>query len=199
MPIRKLYLATVPFLAFLPSQALAHPGHGDLGLFQGLMHPIGGLDHVLAMVLVGIFAFQRGGRATWLLPASFIAAMAVGGAIGMAGFQLPLVEFGIGLSIVVLGAVVAFGFAAPISVAMALVAAFAIFHGHAHGAEMPDTVGGIAYGAGFMAATALLYAVGVGIGSMIGRSTNSGQPAIAKLLGGAAAMVGVVGLLGGVA
>ena len=133
------------------------------------MHPLSGLDHQLAMILVGIFAYQLGGRALWLVPLAFIAMMAVGGFLGVTATPVPFVEIGIALSVVVLGAIVAFGIKAPVAMAMGLVGLFAIFHGHAHGTEMPMDVSGAAYGAGFMLATALLHAVGVGMGMLVGR------------------------------
>jgi urease accessory protein len=119
-----------------PSLALAHPGHGDgLGLAHGVMHPLSGLDHVLAMVAVGVVAAQLGGRAIWALPLAFIGMMAVGGALGMAGFAIPYVEGGIALSIVALGAAIALNLRLPVVAAAAAVGLFAIFHGHAHGAS----------------------------------------------------------------
>jgi urease accessory protein len=126
--------------------AFAHTGVGDTaGFVHGFIHPIGGLDHVLAMVAVGLFAALLGGRALWLVPFSFVSMMAVGGALGMGGVALPFAEFGIGLSVVAFGVAVAFRLHMPIAVAMALVGFFAVFHGHAHGAEMPDTASGFEY------------------------------------------------------
>ncbi|MFD1332459.1 HupE/UreJ family protein, partial [Methylopila musalis] len=141
-----LRAAVVAAAALAPSLALAHPGHGDaFGFAAGVGHPVGGLDHVLAMVLAGVFAYQLGGKAIWAVPAAFLGVMAVGGALGMAGVALPFVETGIALSIVVLGAAVALGVKAPVAAAMALVGVFAVFHGFAHGAEAPDTAAGAAY------------------------------------------------------
>jgi urease accessory protein len=165
----KLLLALT--LAVTPSLAFAHLGIGDTdGIAHGFMHPVTGIDHVLAMVAVGLFAAQLGGRALWLVPLTFVAMMACGGAVGMAGLQLPYVEIGIGLSVVVLGGLVATGLNPPLAIAMALVGFFAIFHGHAHGAEMPDTASGFAYAGGFIVATALLHATGIGFGMVIGRT-----------------------------
>jgi urease accessory protein len=131
--------------------AFAHTGVGDTaGFVHGFIHPIGGLDHVLAMVAVGLFAALLGGRALWLVPFSFVSMMAVGGALGMGGVALPFAEFGIGLSVVAFGVAVAFRLHMPIAVAMALAGFFAVFHGHAHGAEMPDTASGFEYAAGFL-------------------------------------------------
>ncbi len=132
-------------------------------------HPLGGLDHILAMVTVGIFAWQLGGRALWLVPASFVAAMMLGGALAIAGVPVPMVETGIAASVIVLGATVALGIKAPVAIAMGLVGLFAIFHGHAHGSEMPLDAGAGTYAAGFMLATALLHMAGIALGAMIGR------------------------------
>jgi urease accessory protein len=154
-------------LALAPSVASAHPGHDVDGLVHGFLHPLGGVDHIIAMVAVGLLAARLGGRALWLVPASFVAAMAAAGLAGMAGIGLPYVEAGITLSVVVLGAIVALRLTMPVAAAMALVAFFAVFHGYAHGIEMPETASGLAYGAGFMAATALLHGIGIGLGLMI--------------------------------
>ena len=139
---------------------------------HGFMHPLSGLDHQLAMILVGIFAYQLGGRALWLVPLTFVSVMAVGGFLGIAGMPVPFIEIGIALSVIVLGAIVAFGVKAPLAVAMGIVGLFAIFHGHAHGSEMPLDASGLEYGLGFMLATALLHAVGIGIGFMIGMTSK---------------------------
>jgi urease accessory protein len=154
-----LALATV----LAPTLASAHPGHDGTSLVHGFMHPVGGIDHIIAMVAVGLLAARLGGRALWLVPASFVITMAAAGVAGMAGFQMPYAETGIAVSVVALGAIAIFGLAMPLAAAMGLVAFFAIFHGFAHGAEMPETMSGLAYGAGFVAATALLHGVGVGL------------------------------------
>ena len=155
-----LFLVLVPTLAF----AHAGPAGHTHDLVSGFAHPIGGLDHLLAMVAVGMLAAQLGGRALWLVPASFVAMMAAAGFAGMAGVHLPLAEAGIVLSIIVLGAVVALRLTMPVAAAMALVAFFAIFHGYAHGLETPETASGLLYGLGFLAATALLHGLGITIG-----------------------------------
>jgi len=160
-------------LGLVPTLAFAHPSHESAGLLTGFLHPLGGVDHIIAMVAVGLLAARIGGRALWLVPASFVATMAVAGLGGMAGAPLPYAETGIALSVVVLGAVAAFGVAMPVAVAMGLVAFFAVFHGYAHGIEMPETVSGLAYGAGFVAATALLHGVGIGLGLLVGQIGRS--------------------------
>ena len=157
-------------LTLIPAAAFAHTGAGEPhGFVSGFAHPLGGFDHILAMVTVGIFAWQLGGRALWLVPGSFALAMAAGAALGMAGVALPFVELGIAASVIVLGGIVAFARSAPIVIAMGIVALFAIFHGHAHGSEMPLGAAGVTFAAGFVLATALLHAGGIALGSAIGR------------------------------
>src|SRR5215475_10754520 len=154
-------------LALAPTAAFAHPGHQGTSLINGFLHPLSGFDHIIAMVAVGILAARLGGRALCLVPVSFVTAMAVAGLAGSAGLGLPYVETGIAVSVVVLGAVVAFGVAMPVAFAMGLVAFFAIFHGYAHGIEMPETMSGFAYGIGFVTATAILHGIGIGLGLAI--------------------------------
>lgn len=183
--------------ALAPSAAFAHTGVGDVhGFAHGFLHPLSGLDHVLAMVAVGLFAAQRGGRALWLVPLAFLGMMIAGGALGAAGVGLPYVEAGIALSVVVLGAAVALRLDLPTTLAMALVGVFAVFHGHAHGAEMPETASGLAYGAGFIGATALLHAVGLGLGLALGRTQTPLGGRLAQGAGGAMALAGVALLVG---
>lgn len=194
---RAAALALVLPVALLPTVALAHTGAGATsGFVHGFEHPIGGLDHLLAMVMVGVLAWQIGGRALWMVPATFVLVMAIGGALGVAGIDMPLVELGIALSVVVLGAVVAFGVRAPVAAAMALAGAFAVFHGHAHGAEMPVGAGGLAYGLGFMLATAMLHLAGLGIGYAVGRIGDRYAPFAVRAVGGVVAVAGV-GILAG--
>jgi urease accessory protein len=193
---RLLQLAILAiFLA--PTAALAHTGVGDTsGFMYGFMHPLGGLDHQLAMILVGIFAYQLGGRALWLAPLTFVGIMAFGGFLGITGIPVPFIEIGIALSVIVLGAIVAFGVKVPVAVAMGIVGLFAVFHGHAHGSEMPMDASGVEYGLGFMLATALLHAVGIGIGFMMGMTTNWLGNNVYRVAGGLASVAGVGILLG---
>jgi urease accessory protein len=182
--------------ALLPTAALAHTGVGDTGGFaHGFWHPVGGLDHVLAMVAVGAFAACLGGRALWIVPAAFVAMMAVGGFIGMEGIQLPFVETGIALSVVVLGLAVALRWKLPVAAASALVGLFAVFHGHAHGGEMPVDASGLTYATGFMLATALLHVAGIGLGLAVGQ-IGTRSKLVLQAGGGAMALAGVA-LLGG--
>ena len=176
----------------IASTASAHTGVGDTaGFAHGFLHPIGGPDHVLAMVAVGLFAASLGGRALWLVPLSFLTMMAAGGAIGIGGIDLPLVELGICFSFTALGVAIAARVRMPLAAAAAFVGFFAIFHGHAHGAEMPNTASGIAYGAGFLVATALLHACGVGLGLSFGMFAERRGRRVAQIVGAAVALAGV--------
>ena len=187
-------------VALAPAIASAHTGIGaTTGFLHGFWHPIGGIDHVLAMVAVGLFAAQLGGRALWAVPATFVAVMAAGGALGMAGLALPAVEVGIALSVLVLGLVVLAGRRWPLGLAMALVAVFAVFHGHAHGAEMPIDASGLSYGLGFMLATALLHLAGIGLGIGLGRLAATEGGRLTQASGAAIALAGVVLLAGALA
>jgi urease accessory protein len=183
--------AAAAILVLLPGAALAHPGHDAGGFAHGVMHPLGGLDHVLAMVAVGLYAALLGGRALWLVPATFVGVMAIGGAVGAAGYPLPYTEIGIALSVIVLGLAVALRASLPTLAAMALVGLFAIFHGHAHGAEMPADAAAVSYATGFMLATALLHGAGIAIGLAAGRLAERGGWRVAQVAGGAMALAGV--------
>src|SRR5262249_40499247 len=152
-------------IAAFPSLAHAHVGVGPAsGLLNGLAHPTTGLDHICAMITVGLWAAQRGGRAIWMIPLAFVTVMAVGGALGMVAISPPFVEQGIVAWLLVLGLLVAAAVRLPLAASVILVGLFALFHGHAHGAEMPDTAAGLAYGLGFILATACLHTIGVGLG-----------------------------------
>jgi len=178
--MRQISTLVLAALLLAPTMALAHTRVGAVhGFAHGFGHPLGGVDHILAMVTVGILAAQLGGRTLWLVPATFVLMMAAGGAAGTTGLMIPFVELGIVLSVIVLGVVVALKMQAPVTVAMGVVGFFAIFHGYAHGAEMPHDAGGLAYGLGFVAATAMLHAVGIGIGlSTSGLGARVGTVAI---------------------
>ncbi|HEY5791893.1 MAG TPA: HupE/UreJ family protein [Chthoniobacterales bacterium] len=162
--MRKFSFASLLLMLCLPA-AQAHPGHdGGMSLFQGFGHPLTGLDHLLAMVAAGLWAAQIGGRALWVIPVSFVLAMLGGGIAGMNGLALPFLEPGIALSVLLLGLAIAFAFRPPLCVPAILVAAFAIFHGMAHGSEMPATAFGFTFGLGFLLATALLHVAGIALG-----------------------------------
>jgi urease accessory protein len=148
-----------------PGAALAHTGEGVVGGFlSGFTHPIFGFDHVVAMIAVGLWGAFLGQPAIWLLPVVFPLVMAFGGLAGVLGMPLPGVEAGIALSALALGAMVALALRPPLWVAAILVGAFAIFHGHAHGTELPAAASPLAYGVGFVIATGLLHLSGIALG-----------------------------------
>lgn len=188
-----LVLALATAISALPQAASAHTfGAHDAGFAHGFLHPVGGWDHLLAMVAVGLWAAQRGGRALWALPLAFVGAMVAGGAMGMTGMDLPAVETGILLSVLVFGAAIAFAVAMPLPAAAALVALFGVFHGHAHGAEMPAAAEPMLYAMGFVLATALLHAGGIAAASSLLRLVRGGLGSLA--LRGSGAAVGLGGL-----
>ena len=198
MPSNRISRIALSLAASLyPALAHAHVGVGETsGFAHGFAHPISGLDHVLAMILVGVLAFQLGGRALWLVPLAFVGMMAIGGALGAIGVNVPFVELGIAMSVIGLGAAVALEIKAPAAIAAGLVGLFAIFHGHAHGAEMPENAAGLAYAAGFMIATALLHGAGIGLGFGIGKISQRVGPSVVRIIGGVAALAGL-GILTG--
>jgi urease accessory protein len=152
--------------ALYPVLARAHVELGRAeGFVAGLHHPVSGMDHVLAMVAVGLWGAQLGAPAVWLLPVTFPMVMAFGGMLGLAGVRLPGVEVGIALSGLLLGLAVLVEWRAPRWAAAAIVGCFAIFHGHAHGAELPAGADGLLYSVGFVMATGTLHAIGIGIGA----------------------------------
>jgi urease accessory protein len=159
--------AFVALLAF-PISAHAHPNIADThGLWMGVAHPLTGLDHLCAIFAVGLWAAQRGGRATWLLPLTFAGAMIVGAVLGIISSPIAAVDQGIAASVLVLGLFIAFAADFPMILSAGVVALFALLHGHAHGTEMPATASGLAYGLGFAGSTLGLLAAGVGVGSLI--------------------------------
>ena len=193
----RLKLAFAALLALVPTAALAHTGAGiEHDLMHGFMHPLGGLDHILAMVAVGVFAYVLGGRALWLVPLAFVGMMAAGFLLGAAQVEVPFVELGIALSSVVIGGAAALGRPMPVIAASALVGVFAVFHGVAHGAERPLGSSGWQYALGFVAATALLHLAGIaaamGAARLVGRF---GKP-VAQAAGALFALGGV-GVLAG--
>ncbi|MBK8452891.1 MAG: HupE/UreJ family protein [Thiofilum sp.] len=152
----------------LPSLALAHSGAGDgSGFVSGFLHPLGGLDHVAAMVAVGILGAFMGKPAIWVLPITFPIVMAFGGVLGVLGVPVPGIEIGIAVSSIVLGIMIIMGTKPPLPIAITIVAAFAIFHGYAHGAELPQAANPLAYSAGFVISTGLLHLAGIAFGELI--------------------------------
>lgn len=195
--MKRILSLAVLALMVAPGAALAHTGVGAThGLVHGLMHPVGGLDHVLAMVAVGVLAATLGGRAIWLIPASFVAMAAAGGLLGVSHLALPYVETGIAVSVIVLGLLVALQARLPMAWAMAMVGLFGLYHGFAHGAEMPADASGLAYGIGFLGATVALHLGGIGLG--LGINSLGTRPAqrLGQAGGAAMAVVGVVLLIG---
>lgn len=167
-------LSTAAALSLLASPAFAHTGAGATsGFAAGFMHPLFGLDHLLAMVAVGGWAALLGGRALWLVPAAFVGAMVAGGALSVSGVELPMVETMIALSVVALGVLVAANVRVVAGIGMAVAAAFALFHGHAHGSELPAGLSAAGYAAGFALATALLHMAGIGIAALAVRLAST--------------------------
>ncbi len=187
--VRVLVAAAV----LLPLPALAHTGEGTGGFLAGLAHPMFGPDHVVAMVAVGLWGAFLGAPAIWLLPIVFPLVMALGGVLGILGVPLPAVETGIASSAIVLGLMVALAARPPLIVAAVLVGAFAVFHGYAHGKELPDGASAVAFSAGFVIATGLLHLGGVAFGLLT--RWPAGQVAV-RGAGGVLALVGAA-YLGG--
>ncbi len=159
-------------LAFFPivysSLAYAHTGiDTQNGWVHGFIHPVGGLDHVLAMIAVGLWATQIGGRVVWLVPFTFVAVMTLGGLAGIIAVPFGYTEVGIIISLLVFGMLIAASIRLPVIVSAIIVAIFAFCHGYAHGAEMSQHISGFTYALGFVSATVLLHALGIGIGIFI--------------------------------
>jgi urease accessory protein len=185
--IRKI-LALIAAL-LVPTAAFAHVGVGSTASFAaGIAHPLSDLDHIAVMIAVGLWAALNGGRSLWVWPAAFVSVMLVGGALGMAHVPVPFVEPGILASVVALGLLVALAVDLPLWVGVAVIGLFAIFHGHAHGSEVAENVGGLEYMAGFALATATLHAIGVGIAIGLSRAHLRG---LVRAGGVACVMVGV--------
>ena len=161
------FASTLFLLLVSAESAFAHPQTGQVaGFITGFKHPISGLDHVLAMVAVGLWGAQLRRPAIWLLPVAFPMVMAVGGMLGLMGIPLPGIEYGIAASAIMLGAAVMFEFKPGLTLAALLVGFFAIFHGHAHGTELPGGQDALLYSIGFVIATGCLHALGIGIGTV---------------------------------
>ena len=187
--IRRISLALAA-LAATTAPAFAHLNPEEHGSFMaGLSHPLFGLDHILVMVAVGLWAAQIGGKALWGVPAAFVSTMAIGFGLAVAGIGLPFVEPAILASVVALGLLVAMAVKLDTVASAAIVAVFALFHGHAHGGEL-GTAGALEFGIGFVAATALLHVAGIGLG--LGIARLSGGPIAARVIGGLTALAGLV-------
>jgi urease accessory protein len=182
-------IAILLMLAMESQLAFAHTQKGEaVGFLTGFRHPISGLDHVLAMIAVGLWGAQLGNPAIWVLPVAFPMVMAFGGMLALMGVPLPGTEYGIAISAILLGACVLFEFRPPLPVAAILVAFFAIFHGHAHGTELPPGQSALLYSIGFVIATGCLHGVGIAIGTV--HQWKMGQ-AIVRAAGGIVAVGGL--------
>jgi urease accessory protein len=190
---RAVVVAAATMLLLFAVPALAHTGSSTGGFIGGFAHPLFGLDHVVAMVAVGLWGAFLGPPAIWLLPIVFPLVMAFGGVIGILGVPLPGVETAIALSAIVLGTMVALAARPPLWVAALIVGAFAIFHGHAHGAELPPGADVVAYSVGFVVATGMLHLTGIAIGLLA--RWRAGRIAV-RTAGGAIALAGVAFLSG---
>lgn len=187
--MKPLSSRVLPFVFLLfQGVALAHSPAEGTGFVNGVMHPVGGLDHLLAMVAVGLWAAQCGSRTVWMYSAAFIAMMTMGGLLGMAGVTLPFLEAGILASVVIFGLLAAFALKIPAAAGCLLTAGFAFFHGAAHGAEMPDTVHALIYGVGFLLSTALLLLNGTLFGLLM-KQLNGNR--IGQAAGAAIALSGL--------
>lgn len=197
--LKKSLPVMVAIFCFAASPAFAHVGQGSAaGFAHGLAHPLCGIDHVIAMLAVGVYAAMLGGRSMALLPLAFVGLMTVGGALGYSGLALPLVEQSIGLSIVVMSFAIAAGLRLPAGAATALVALFAVFHGHAHGSEGASIAAFLPYASGFVIATALLHLAGIGLGCSLNRLNASAAGAARWVGGGAGALAGIAILAGAI-
>lgn len=187
IPAKRLSLSAILFLA-AAMPAYAHVGVGTTSSFTaGFMHPLSGLDHMTVMIAVGLWAALKGGRAIWAWPAAFVGVMLGGAALGMAHVPVPFIEPGILASVVALGLLVALAVDLPVSAGVAIIGLFALFHGHAHGTEVPENAGGLEYMAGFAIATVMLHSVGIAAGLSLGLRFRG----LARVAGAACAAIGV--------
>jgi urease accessory protein len=184
-----LKMGLAALIAAIPALASAHPGHEHTTSFMtGFMHPMGGLDHLLAMLAIGLWAASLGGRALWAVPAAFVGTMLIGGGLAVAGVQVPFIEQGIVLSVILMGALLVGAARFPITVCAGIAGLFALFHGAAHGLEMPLNANGAEYALGFAAATALLHVAGIGFGMAVARFQT---PIVTRVMGSVIAIVGM--------
>ena len=182
------YLIAAALAVLGSTAAEAHTGGTVGGFVSGFVHPLRGLDHLLAMFAVGIWGAQIGGRSVWELPVAFPIIMAFGGMLGIAGVPLPHVELLIGLSVLGLGLAIATAWQPIEVISILAVGLFAIFHGHAHGVELPNAADPVAYGVGFVSATGLIHVAGIAFGLLLGRAY---QGYVGRAAGGLIAMAGV--------
>ena len=195
--LKKIVTAALALWCVTAGPAFAHVGLGHVaGFAQGFAHPLSGLDHIIAMVAVGFYAANLGGRNLWLVPLAFVATMIFGGVLGYSGVPLPLVEGGIGLSVVVMSVAVAAGVNLPTVAAMALVGLFALFHGHAHGSEGVELTSFLPYAVGFIIATTLLHLAGIGLGLGLDKFGVTVSRTLKRAVGVTGALAGVAILSG---
>jgi urease accessory protein len=173
-------------LLLTPALAFAHPGHGDNGLIAGISHPLGGIDHLLAMLAVGLWAAQQQGAARWALPCTFVGTLLIGGMLGFEGMNLAALESAIAASVLALGLAVALAVRPPLVMAVGATALFALFHGVAHGLELPEMSSPWTYAAGFVAATAVLHAAGYALVRVLPQAAAP----LVRLAGAASAVTG---------
>jgi len=186
-------LLVVPAL-FFSSLACAHVGVGEHhGFLSGLSHPFSGFDHLAAMIAVGLWGAQLGGRAVWLVPLSFVSVMAISGLLAMSDSPIPFIEGGITLSLLILGVLIATAIRLPVIASAAIVGLFAVFHGYAHAAEMPQNASALAYAAGFISATVLLHLSGIAM-AVLARKHSHAQ--WVRFAGAAVVLFGCVSLFG---
>ncbi|WP_160063052.1 HupE/UreJ family protein [Psychromonas sp. L1A2] len=186
--MKKVLITLLGIMLVLPNLAYAHTVHGAGGFMSGFSHPVLGFDHLLAMLSVGILSAQMGGKAIWKVPATFVIVMLIGGILGMEDIQLFSVELGIILSVLALGLSIASEKKFPALLAMLFVGIFAIFHGHAHGSEMPYLAKPMYYALGFVAGTAIIHIAGVFIGLVLLKLKSGAQ--LLRYLGAGIAGVG---------
>lgn len=187
-PITKVLLLILFLFFAIPDLVFAHP-HGGHGFSSGLTHPFSGLDHLLAMIAVGIISTQLGGKAIWKLPLAFVAFMVVGGFIALGGFAILITEMGIAFSVLLFGVFIAFSEKLSINWVILCIGLFAMFHGHAHGEEMPLIASPFLYASGFILSTAVLHISGVLIGHYASKTEFT-----TSLLRYSGAGIGVIGL-----
>jgi urease accessory protein len=181
----------VPVLALLlvPSIAHAHVGSGEMGGFlHGVSHPLTGIDHLCAMIAVGLWAAQTGGRTIWTVPLAFVSVMLLGGASGMTGVHFPLAETGIAVSVLMLGVFIAAAVRLRLPASILIVGLFALCHGYAHGAEMPATASALGYAGGFALTTALFHVAGIGLGVGLEKIASA---KFVRFAGGAIGLCGI--------
>ena len=189
MRLSTLKMGLAALVAAIPALASAHPGHEHTTSFMtGFMHPMGGLDHLLAMLAIGLWAASLGGRALWAVPTAFVGTMIVGGTLAVAGMQVPFIEQGIVLSVILMGALLVGAARFPVTVCAGIAGLFALFHGAAHGLEMPLDANGAEYALGFAAATELLHVAGIGFGMTVARFQ---APIVTRVTGSLIAIAGL--------